>query len=184
MGVLWEGKIDMKKIVELKTYEEKLEELQKILHKFEPGKLPPELFSEMARLTVVPVVEIVPVIFKNNSINILLIQRSSEDAFWPNKYHVPGAVVLATDKEGGFNDALNRISKSKLGNIDISKAKLVGTYLTKVKRGMEVAIVFYISLDSIPENFISYASDNLPSSMMVEGHEKFVKEALTTIASY
>lgn len=59
----------------------------------EPGKLPREVFEEVARLTVTPVIELIVLV----SGKILLTRRPFNDTYWPNKYALPGKIIASGD---------------------------------------------------------------------------------------
>src|ERR1700722_3027250 len=85
------------------------------LKKLEPGFLPYPLFQEMARLIALPIVDVVPVRRgQNGRIEVLLTQRKSYDAFWPNMWHNPGTVVRATDEDSDYVDAARRVFRDEL----------------------------------------------------------------------
>lgn len=148
----------------------------------EPGKLPLNIFNQIARLTVTPVVEVVPFYRKpDNSLCVFLLQRSPDDPLWANMYHVPGAVVSATDSPGSFLDTLGRISTNKLANYKPSDPMFIDVQLCEVARGMEVAIIYTTQLTTSPSDSSLFDPLKLPSNM-IEGQAEFVKAAFQKIA--
>ena len=153
-------------------------QLTEILSMLEPGKLPLSVFNQVARLTVTPVVEIVPFIKKNEDIlRVLLLQRGADDALWANQYHVPGAIVMATDKPNSFSDALNRIITTKLATYSPGEASFVDVRLCRVSRGLEVAIIFKVELTVSPSDSLMFDPLALPDNM-IEGQAEFIEAAL------
>lgn len=57
-------------------------DLSNILAKIEPGKLPLEIFNQVARLTVMPVIEVVPFYIENGDIKVYLLKRHMSDDLW------------------------------------------------------------------------------------------------------
>lgn len=143
-----------------------------------PGKLPLEIFNQVARLTVTPVVEIVPFYRdEGGELKVFLLQRGENDILWAGMYHVPGGIVLATDAPGSFSDALQRILDSKLASYQPTTPKLIDTQLCKVSRGTEVAIVYMVLLLTVPDETLLFDPENLPSNL-IEGQAEFVQAAL------
>ena len=147
------------------------------LSKLEAGRLPSDIFKEVARLTVTPVVEIVP-LYKdeNDHTKVVLLQKGIDDIYWPAMYHVPGAIVLATDTPGSFSDALERVLKGKLAKYQLADVVFVDTALSQVSRGMEVAIVYVARVESVPDDALLFSIDALPDNI-VEGHLNFISSA-------
>lgn len=146
-----------------------------------PGKLPLDIFNQVARLTVTPVVEIVSFYRKpDGSLYVFLLQRGPDDPLWANMYHVPGAIVSATDRPGSFLDTLQRISASKLAEYESSEPIFIDVQLCKVTRGMEVAIIYTTDLAVAPPEKSLFDPLKLPSGM-IEGQEGFIKAAFRKI---
>jgi hypothetical protein len=144
----------------------------------EPGKLPLEIFNQVARLTVTPVVEVVPFYSdEEGKLKVLLLQREENDVLWAGMYHVPGGIVLATDAPGSFSDALQRVLDSKLETYQPTTPKIVDTQLCKVSRGTEVAIIYKVLLSTAPDDILLFDPENLPSNM-IEGQAEFIQAAL------
>lgn len=133
---------------------EKIEQAASILGEFEPGYLPPPLFSEIARLVTTPIVEVVPLhIGEDGKLQVLLTQRGANDPFWANQFHVPGTVVLATDQKGGFVDAFKRIFEDELGNITVVKEPVMFAQMhRKTARGSEVALLYWAVVEGEPKD--------------------------------
>ncbi len=152
------------------------------LAEFEPGKLPLDIFNQIARLNVVPVVEVVPFYrTEQGNIKIYLLQRDNDDNLWPGQYHIPGTIVSATDHAGSFMDAINRIVNSRLSNYFPDNPQMVDVQLCKVVRGMEVAIIFMTELRISPDPKSLFDLNNLPKNM-INGHEGFIKTAKQKIS--
>jgi hypothetical protein len=159
------------------------DDITNALSALEPGKLPLSIFNQVARLTVTPVVEIVPFYRKpDGTLRVFLVQRGSDDPLWANMYHVPGSIVSGADQPGSFLSALQRASRSKLAEYTPSEFIFVNVQLCKVSRGMEVAIVYATELAITPPPSSLYDPLDLPSGM-IEGQTEFVKAALQKMAN-
>src|SRR3989344_787961 len=66
----------------------------------EPGRQPLGLFTQLSRLSVMSIVELVPVRAqpKAKTAEILLLRRPQDDPWWPGQWHVPGTVILPSDE--------------------------------------------------------------------------------------
>lgn len=154
-----------------------------LLAALEPGKLPLGIFNEVSRLTVTPVVEVVP-FYKDSdgSLKVVLFQRAADDKLWSGMYHIPGTIVLATDTFGSFDDAIKRVLDGKLLNCWLTTPIFVESQLCQVQRGMEVALIYMTQLGSMPENGQLFNVRGLPSNM-VEGQADFVQVAFNKFNS-
>jgi hypothetical protein len=88
------------------------------LGRLQPGRQPLTLFSELARLVVLPTIEIIPLRQVNGQPEVLMAKRPDNDRYWPSLWHLPGVVVLATDPATHFRDlsgTTNRIFEKELG---------------------------------------------------------------------
>jgi hypothetical protein len=141
----------------------------KSLKKCKPGLLPLEIFLEIARLTVTPIIEIVPLRNVPLGTEVLLVERDKNDPNWPGMLHTPGTVLRANDKEGAFEDAFGRILKGELGLSNFGgKPNLAGYIFHQVKRGRELGLVFWIEITTPNEPKIGrfYPYSNLPSNII------------------
>lgn len=85
----------------------------------EPGVQPLPLFEQIARLTVLSTVEVVPFRETLGELEVLLAKRSADDLWWPNKLHIPGTVLMPTDEErylGDYETPIERIIKNEFNN--------------------------------------------------------------------
>lgn len=155
-----------------------LPNITEMLAKLTPGNLSLDIFNQVARLTVTPVVEIVPFYRdEGGKLKVFLLQRGENDVLWAGMYHVPGGIVLATDTPGSFSDALRRVLDSKLETYQPTTPKIVDTQLCKVSRGTEVAIVYTVLLSTAPDDALLFDPENLPSNI-IEGQTEFIKVSL------
>lgn len=152
-------------------------QLVSLLKQLEPGFLPYDIFVQIARLTVLSIIEFVPL--RTNpagKVEVLLLARGSDDPIWPNELHTPGTVVRPTDTEGKIYLAFERILKEELGGLKVSPPHYVGSRLQKSKRGTEQAQIFWIEVMEDTEVGSFYELDKLPLNTM-ESQINFIKQA-------
>jgi ADP-ribose pyrophosphatase YjhB (NUDIX family) len=118
------------------------------LKKLQPGFLPYVIFQEIARLTALPIVEVVPVRqVDNGRIQVLLTQREPDDALWPAMWHNPGTVIRATDEAGNYVDAMRRIFSEELDLAVVPELHFVTSFLHKTRRGTESTQIYWTELN-------------------------------------
>lgn len=148
------------------------------LAELEPGRLPLGVFNQIARLTVTPVVEVVPIYNDNGAPRVMLYRRPDDDQHWPNQYYVPGTILNAQDQPGDLRDAFSRVL-GKLGALETTEPVFADNILCKVARGTELALVHWTELLTRPEDDMLFDPSGLPADM-IEGHNDFVIMALTS----
>lgn len=155
----------------------KIEALSKDLRELEPGFLPYPIFTQIARLTVNPILEIVPLRSYKDKIQVLLLKRDDNDEFWPGEFHTPGTNFRATDEVGGILGPLRRICEEELQtSSQVVIPHFVNYYFRQVNRGKELAIVQWIELqESIVGDYFDI--ENLPENI-VHSQLDFIEEAV------
>jgi len=154
-------------------FDEEIKRIKRLLAQLQPGKVPLSIFSEIARLTVMSVIEVVPFTFEaNGNIKVLLLRRDDNDPTWPGMCHVPGGIVLPTDMTEDFRESLARVI-AKLGATKISKPVFVQNVFCQVRRGAEVALVYSVAITGEPAVGALYDVQSLPPNM-IEGQANFV----------
>lgn len=108
------------------------------LAKESPGQIPLEIFNEIARLTVVPVVEVIMI----SQGKIFLLKRPTDDKYWPDQYCLPGK-ILSPSGHSSIEDYITEICH-RFGVPDGDKAHFSGAKLYKTKRGTELAVVYQV----------------------------------------
>ena len=162
---------------------EEISKTKNTLARLEPGRLPFDIFTEVCRLTVTPVLEIV--CFRRDDLGkteVALLKRSTDDPNWPNMYHVPGAVITPTDVDAGLEGVVNRMCAEKLSANSITKPEFVMNDLCKVKRGVELAVVFVIEVEGEIAGGQFHDVNALPDNL-IEGHDTFISQALKQYSS-
>lgn len=145
----------------------KTDQLVELLKELDAGFLPYDVFVEIARLTVLSIIEFVP-LRKNaeGEVYILLLSRGEDDPIWPNEMHVPGTVIRPTDTEGKMYLAFDRILKEELKGTKVSVPHYVGSNLHRSKRGMEQAQIYWVEVLEEPKVGKFYIADKLPRQLM------------------
>jgi hypothetical protein len=148
-----------------------------MLSKLEPGLLPFSIFVEVARLSVMPIIDVVPVrIGQGGGIEVLLIQREPGDLYWPNMWHNPGTVIRATDVDPNYREALMRIFQGELGISELLECHFVSAFLHATKRGTESTRVYWTELSEQPKMGTFFDIDELPEEM-IESHVELIRMA-------
>jgi len=151
-------------------------QLAHLLGRLPVGELPIDVFLGIARLMVVPVVELVVFRKQDEKVQVLLLRRPGDDPLWPNQLHSAGSVVRAIDTGANFSDAIKRIVDGELEGTRITPPQFSEVFLNETKRGKECAQVYFAESTSEPEAGQFYDVDNLPHDVM-ESQVEFIKRA-------
>lgn len=144
-----------------------ISEAAHVLAKLEPGFLPFDIFLQVARLTTLSIIELVPVRYHEGSVEVLLLARPVDDPLWPGMVHNPGTVIRPTDHENTFVSAFERIFSDELpGLTPIGKPHEFESYLRKSKRGMENSRLFWIEVEGTPLQGQFYDINDLPNNLI------------------
>jgi len=162
--------------------DEEIRQAVDVVNRLPKGFLPLEIFLAVAAKTVTPTVDLVP-IRKNQKgeLEVLLVQRPEDDPYWPNEWHVPGAIIRASDNEGSdFSSAKERVLEGELhGTIRIvGELKYMAVKFWDVARGRELEHVFYFETDAKDEDVVEgqfFLAGNLPEST-VPHHKVMIPE--------
>lgn len=149
-----------------------IQELAELLSYLEVGGLPLPVFHQIARLTVLPAIEIIPLrLDKHDKLHVLMTQRSADDPVWPNQWHTPGRILRSTDVDdsGTFKNAFAKLIQLELPDTELGEPVLVDTEFRHVQRGAELAALHwaevlehegtaatFFPVDSLPTNTISH----------------------------
>lgn len=151
-------------------------EISRALAQLEPGRLPLDVFIEVARLTVTPVIEVVPIIDQPRRLEVLLTKRADSDPVWPGMWHTPGTVIRSFDSS--VDDGVSRLLRDELGNCQSSEPEYVGYLLHKVSRGTELALVHWVTVSAGITIGRAFDSDNLPENL-VDSQRGFISWAIS-----
>ncbi len=137
-----------------------------LIQTYEPGNIPPAIFEAIARITVYPAVEFIPLRMTGGSPQVLLFERPPDDIMWPAMLHTPGTVLRPTDKS--LDDVLKRLYKDELDYIKIGKTIFLGPQLDINKRGRVLYLEYLLIIESNPKTGKFYYVDNLPDNFIKE----------------
>lgn len=142
-----------------------------------PGKIPEQLFNQIARLTVTPVIELL--ITDNNRSVIILKKRSQTDKYWPGQYCIPGRIISAN-----FSGSISDIADSIMADMKLKDytMRLAGIELVDTNRGKELAIIYKIRLKkTIAKNVSIYHlcnADDVYRLSIINEHRSFIEKYL------
>ncbi len=158
--------------------------LVELLKRLEPGFLPYEIFEQIARLVVLPIIEFIPLrLNKDGEIEVLLIKRDETDKFWPGMLHTPGTVIRATDQRDKSYEAYNRILHDELEDTPTGQPYYFGSMLHESKRGMEQAQLFWVEVTGQPKVGEFYAVNDLPGGLIASQRD-FINQAAKSFGQY
>jgi hypothetical protein len=147
-------------------------EVSEYLNGLEPGFFPFELFQSITRLTVAPILELIPLRRVANRIEVLLLRRPSDDPHWPGMLHTPGTYIRSTDTEETLDSAFNRLIEGELALVTNQRPYYVQTIFHRVTRGTELGLVYGLDLtnvdDSLPGQWFSV--NDLPKNSIETQH--------------
>jgi len=150
-----------------------------IMEKLKPGFLPFPIFNQVARLVVMPIIDVVPVRKDaSGNVEVLLTQRENNDPLWPDMWHNPGTVVRATDHPNDYIDAFTRIFKDELGIAAVGQLK--PTFVTDLfhhtRRGAEATRIYWLELTEEPRIGTFFDVHKLPDNT-IETHIQIIHAA-------
>ena len=150
----------------LNEAERRTMEIARLLSSLEPGILPEPVFHQVARLSVLSIVELVPLrSTAGGQTEVLLTQRPITDHYWPGMFHTPGTALRSTDS--CYNDAISRILTDELGHPQLaSPPTFVGNLLHRVRRGTESAAIYYVKIVRTPPVGQFFEHRKLPQSLI------------------
>lgn len=140
--------------------------LVSLLQRCEPGNLSPEVFEAVARVTVYPAVEFIPLRRVGDKIEVLLFERPSDDLIWPSMLHTPGTILRPTDDS--YEDAFARLHKDELNNIKAGPPLFIGAQLSRNHRGTCMLLEHIIDVEGEPIVGTFYDVTNLPDLFIEE----------------
>jgi hypothetical protein len=152
--------------------ENDIQHLTELLSQLEVGKLPLPVFHELARLMVLPAVEVIPLFSgPHGETSVLLTQREPNDPIWPGQWHTPGRILRPNDVDGSgtYGTAIRNLVQAEFPGVRHGDAVYVETEFRTVARGAESAALHWVDLESpdtstgqlfpvgdLPENIIDH----------------------------
>ena len=129
-------------------------ELANLLSRWKGGRISTPVFTELAKMTPQPIVEVVLFRFNNGELKTLLIPRPDDDIVWPGMVHTPGTALRASDflreDKNPLNGAFERLQHGELNNEFAYEPIFVGRLHRHTDRGAEVAEIY---ITELAENF-------------------------------
>jgi hypothetical protein len=135
--------------------------LVQLLSRLSPGLLPYDIFTQVARLVALSIVEVVPLRYFKGRIQVLMIPRDASDQFWSNQLHTPGTVVRPTDTSE-LESVFTRIFTDELQGTPVGQPHFIGNRFRKSARGTEQAQIYWVEVQGEPVVGEFYDYDNLP----------------------
>ena len=166
--------------------QDQINDIVKGLENLKPGFLPFPIFKEICRLIVTSIVEIIPLREnkKTGSIEILLTKREKNDIFWPDLFHIPGVVLLPTDRIGNLKDAFSRILHGELkGAKSVLEPVFIKYLFRKSKRGTELCLLHWVELVSKGQVGRWFDIDKLPCNI-IYGQKRLIKIGISNFVKY
>ena len=128
-----------------------------LLEGLEPGRQPLELFTQFSRLIVAATVEVVPVRTVSKQPEVWLGRRSKDDPWYPDKWVLPGVVILPDDKQDEENTLLGpikRLFKADLQGIQqVSDLHQIPSQFRFDGRGHEVTTQYWTHVQTGSEPY-------------------------------
>lgn len=152
-------------------------QLVMLLSELKVGVLPLEVFQQVARLVVLPILELVPLRVHGGAVEVLLLKRPINDLLWPSQWHTPGSVIRAYDEGSDASDALKRVINEELKGIKIGTPKFIKSLLNQNERGKEWANIFWAEVLEAPKVGEFFNSNSLPSNTMAS-QLSFINDAV------
>ncbi len=154
------------------------------LRNAQPGRQPLEIFIELARLVVLPTLEIIP-LRKNpetGKTEVLMTKRPATDPWWPNLWHNPGTVLLASDKLDDVHDYSEpekRVFEGELqGAVTVVKGLFeIDVERRETNRGQEISVICWAEVSGEPTVGQYFALDALPTDLVEHQVPSFLAAA-------
>jgi hypothetical protein len=164
---------------------EEIEFAANVLSRLPAGFQPLPIFEQVARITALSNVEIIP-FYKNpadQTIQVILFKRETSDKHWPDLWHTPGAILLCTDKlEPYYNDALQRIVEGEMKNPTIKGQPVCfGERAFDTARGRVISKIFWMEITSYKAGK-PFALNNIPE--VPENQTELIAEAYKNFKQY
>lgn len=156
------------------------------LESLQPGFLPYPTFLQLARLAVLPTVEVGfvrPSDESEDGTELILTQRPANDAHWPSQWHVPGSAIRADDPithEHDHDAVVSRVLAEVGGDVEIiGEPKQYDVVRRRGLRGSEITLRLLAVVEGEPERGRFFDADTIlrdpPEGGFVETHEAAIE---------
>jgi hypothetical protein len=152
--------------------------LTAMLSKLQVGEIPSDVFHQIARLMVLPAVEIIPLRMVEGAAHVLMTQRESSDPVWPNLWHTPGRILRPSEVDGSGTPALvfERLMESELPGVAYEAPVFVRNDYRTVRRSAEFAALYWAAVDdAVPATGTLFPVDDLPDQI-IDHHVPMIRE--------
>ncbi len=136
-----------------------------VLGRLEPGFLPIEIFSQIARLVRLPTVDVIPVRWERSTLQIGILQRDAKDLWWGSGWHLPGTILQSRDT---LETAFRRLLEEEILVQHSDPPVFQGFVLHQTKRGAEIVLLHslehcvlhhaskiqWVPVDTLPVTFV------------------------------
>ena len=141
------------------------------LIKFKPGLVPLEVFNQIARLTVVPVIELILV----SNGQVLLLKRPDDDIYWAGQFCLPGKILTLSGSDSIDDYAQSFVTQ--LGSDIQGEVKFCGLKFCHTNRGDELAIVYILETTSLLNINNGYPTNlnNIPPMNIISEHKDIIE---------
>lgn len=165
------------------------------LESLQPGFLPYATFLQLARLAVLPTVEIGfvrPSEETEDGAELILTQRPASDKHWPNQWHVPGSAVRADDPirhEHDHEAVVSRVLAEVGGDVEIvGEPKQFDVVRRRGLRGSEITLRLLAVVEGDPERGRFFDAETVlrepPEGGFVETHEAAIASVAAAYRMY
>ena len=144
------------------------------LKKLPQGYIPEPIFNEVARIAALTAIEFVPLRKANDSIEVLLFRRASDDPFWPNMLHTPGTILRSEDIS--FEDAYSRLFNDELHSQPLP-VEFFGNEVILNNRGRTIIFKHLVDVTDVSTSGEFYSTQYLPDDLLPE-HKEMINEAV------
>ena len=170
-------------LMKAKLSTKEIKEVAEKLNQLDPGFLPIDIFWAIARLVTTPTANFTGFRRHNNKLQVLFVRRDKDDKYLPNAWHVPGSVMMSTDKEHGFDSTYSRVISSEMEDkfTILSGPMYVYFNFWDTPRGRELTFENIIHIEPKSDNYPGefFDVDNLPEDTI-----ELQKQSIRKLASH
>ncbi len=132
-----------------------------ILSQLEPGVVPLEIFTQIARVMRLPTVVLVPVRWMDEKLEVGLARRDAHDLWWPNLLCMTGTVLRSTDT---MESALQRLLEDELHIVSNDQPVFRNFLVHDSERGADLQLIYSVeNCEFKPDSPLQWFSlGNLP----------------------
>lgn len=138
----------------------------KVLQRYKPGQVPPEIFNQIMKLNKPVAVEVFNVKDVDGNFYVNMVMRSPDDEFWPNQHHIPGSIMRANDT---IESTIMRVMNRELGvNIPQEELKFDVVNVCDNEDGRSTILQLIVRTSYGVEGENWFPIESLPEDRIVE----------------